>query len=105
MEVVITPSKKKDKKYDANIKTKDSNKTISFGAKGMKDYTLHSPDERDERKKNYISRHKKREDWTKSGADTAGFYSKHLLWNKPTFNESFKDLKRRFPSIQLTYKI
>ena len=102
MEVVITPSKKKDKKYDANIKTKDSNKHISFGAKGYEDFTTHQDPKRKDR---YISRHKKREDWTKSGADTAGFYSKHLLWNKPTFNESFKDLKRRFPSIQLTYKI
>ena len=102
MEVVITPSKKKDKKYDANIKTKDSNKHISFGAKGYEDFTTHQDPKRKDR---YISRHKKREDWTKSGADTAGFYSRHLLWNKPTFNESFKDLKRRFPSIQLTYKI
>ena len=102
MEVAITPSKKKDKKYDANIKTKDSNKHISFGAKGYEDFTTHQDPKRKDR---YISRHKKREDWTKSGADTAGFYSKHLNWNKPTFNESFKDLKRRFPSIQFTYKI
>ena len=32
IEVIITPSKKKDNKYDANIKTRDTNKNISFGA-------------------------------------------------------------------------
>ena len=34
MEVVIRPSKKKDKKFDAVI---DNKKVVSFGAKGMKD--------------------------------------------------------------------
>ena len=34
METTITKSKKKDKKFDANIKTKDSEKNISFGASG-----------------------------------------------------------------------
>ena len=102
MEVIITPSKKKDKKYDANIKTRDSNKTISFGANGYEDYTTHQDPKRKER---YISRHKKREDWTKSGIDSAGFYSKHLLWNKPSFKDSFKDLKSKYPSIQFTYKM
>ena len=31
---------------------------------------------------NGISTLPKREDWTRSGMDTAGFYAKHLLWNK-----------------------
>ena len=26
-------------------------------------------------------------DWTKSGAKGAGFYNKHVLWNKPTEKE------------------
>ena len=49
MEVVITPSKKKDKKYDANIKTKDTNKNISFGDKGYEDFTTHQDTKRKER--------------------------------------------------------
>ena len=105
MEVIITPSKKKDNKYDANIKTNDTNTNISFGAKGMKDYTLHTPNERDERKNIYIRRHKKRADWTKSGIDSAGFYNKHVLWNKPTFKDQFNDLKSKYHSINVTYEM
>ena len=101
MEVTITKSKKKDKKFDANIKSKGSDKNISFGASGYSDFTKHKDEKRKER---YIARHKKNENWTKSGIDTAGFYSKHLLWNENSFDKSFKDLKKKFPSITFTYK-
>ena len=101
MEVTITKSKKKHKKFDANIKTKDSENNISFGASGYSDFTKHKDEKRKDR---YISRHKKNEDWNKSGIDTAGFYSKHLLWNKDSFDKSFKSLKNKFPSIKSAYK-
>ena len=58
MEVVITKSKKPDKKYDARI---DGTKTVSFGQKGASDFTKHKNTDRKER---YIDRHKAREDWT-----------------------------------------
>ena len=96
MEVVIKKSNKKDKKYDARI---DGKKTVSFGAKGYTDYTL-SKDK--DKKEAYIARHKKNEDW--SDPETAGFYAKHLLWNKPTFQASFKDLKSKFKTINFTLK-
>ena len=96
MEVVINKSNKKDKKYDATI---DGKKAISFGAKGYSDFTL-SKDK--DKKDAYIARHKKNENW--SDPETAGFYAKHLLWNKPTFKESFKDLKSKFKTIKFTYK-
>ena len=38
-------------------------------------------------KKRYIDRHKKNEDWTKTGAKSAGFYKKHVLWNKPILKQ------------------
>ena len=38
MEVVLTKSKKPDKKYDARI---DGTKTITFGQKGASDFTKH----------------------------------------------------------------
>ena len=101
MEVTITKSKKKDKKFDANIKTKDSEKNISFGASGYSDFTKHKDEKRKDR---YISRHKKHENWNKSGLDTAGFYSTHLLWNNNSFDKSFKDLKNKFPSVNFVYK-
>jgi len=101
MEVTITKSKKKDKKFDANIKGKGSEKNISFGAAGYSDFTRHKDEQRKDR---YISRHKKREDWTKTGIDTSGFYSKHLLWNKDTFDKSLKDLTKRYPSVKFMYR-
>ena len=66
---------------------------IYFGAAGMSDFTKHK-DER--RKELYINRHKARENWEKLGIDTPGFWSRWLLWNKPTINESYADIKRRF---------
>ena len=67
MEVVITKSKKPDKKYDARI---DGTKTVSFGQKGASDYTKHK---NTYRKEINIYRHKKKEGWTKTGAKSDGF--------------------------------
>ena len=68
-------------------------KTIHFGQKGASDFTINK---NPNRKANYIARHKKREDWTKSGIKTAGFWSKHLLWNLPTLQSSIKDTENKF---------
>jgi hypothetical protein len=85
-----------DKKYKVVIERDGREKTVHFGASGYKDYTLFSPLEREARKKNYLSRHKSREDWTASGIDTAGFWSRWVLWNLPTVSASLADTKRRF---------
>ena len=90
MEIVLTKSKKKDKKYDAVI---DGKKTISFGQAGASDFTHHKDEQR---KLRYINRHKNNENWNKSGIDTAGFWSKWLLWNLPTIKQSYDDIKKRF---------
>jgi hypothetical protein len=37
-EIVIRPSKKRDKKFDAQL---PDGKVVSFGAKGYSDFTLH----------------------------------------------------------------
>ena len=88
MEIVITKPTNKNKKIDAIV---DGNK-ISFGAVGYSDYTIHKDPERKER---YIARHAKREDWNKSGLKTAGYWSKHLLWNKDTLRKSIDDISRK----------
>ena len=99
MEVVITKSKNSSKKkYDARI---DGTKTVSFGEKGASDFTKHKNTYRKER---YIDRHKKNEDWNKSGAKAAGFYSKHVLWNKPTLKESVDDINKRFKKLNIKMK-
>ena len=95
-EIVISKSKNKNKKFDAVINGK---KTISFGATGYSDFTKHKDDERKER---YIDRHKKNEDWT--DFNTAGFYAKNILWNKPTIEASIKDTDKRFKNITIRYK-
>ena len=83
-------SDKPEKKY--YIITK-SEKKIYFGAAGYSDMTQHK---NEGRKNRYILRHEKNEDWTKSGIDTAGFWSRWLLWHKPTIKESYEDIKKRF---------
>ena len=98
MEIVITKSKKSDKKYDARI---DGTKTVSFGQKGASDFTKHKDKDR---KESYIARHKKNENWNASGAKTAGFYSKHVLWNKKTLKESVDDINKRFKSLNAKMK-
>ena len=99
MEIVITKSKNSSKKkYDARI---DGSKTVSFGQKGASDFTKHKDKDRKER---YIDRHKKNENWNASGAKTAGFYSKHVLWNKKTLKESVDDINKRFKSLNVKMK-
>ena len=90
---VLSKSDKKDKKYKVVVEKDNKKKTIHFGAKGMSDYTKNKDPAR---KSNYESRHKAREDWTKSGITTAGFWAKHILWNKPTIDESVKSTEKRF---------
>ena len=99
----LLPSTNKTKKlmaifYDGNQKKV---KTTHFGSAGMLDFTKHPKDVRDQRKKAYITRHEKRENWNEP--TTAGALSKHLLWNLPTLEASWKDYKKRF-GIKKLYK-
>lgn len=90
----LSKSKRKNKQYQVILFDKQDNKkkTVHFGSP-MESY----PDHKDpDRKASYLSRHKKREDWNKSGIGTAGFWSRWMLWNKPTIQESIKDIERRF---------
>ena len=93
-EYVLKKSDKPNKKFV--ILMNDGKMKHYFGQAGAKDFTLHDPQIRDSRKRAYIQRHKSREDWTKSGIHTSGFWSKHLLWNKPTIEESIKDTEKKF---------
>jgi len=64
---------------------------VPFGAAGYEDYTMHGDKER---KKLYLKRHKKREDW--NDPKSAGALSRYILWNKPTLEASIKDYVKRF---------
>jgi hypothetical protein len=83
-------SDKPDKKFYIITST---GKKVYFGSAGMSDYTIHKDDER---KLRYIKRHSANENWGKSGINTAGFWSRWYLWNLPTLEASYKDIKKRF---------
>lgn len=99
--ISIKRSPKKDKKYVAtfSMERKGSSprrKRVHFGAKGYQNYGGVGKDRHlsMERKRRYIARHRKREDWSKP--DTAGSLSRYILWNKETFSDSVRDYRRRF---------
>ena len=60
---------------------------VNFGRKGYSDYTIHKDRER---MKRYLTRHRKRENWTRAGARTAGFWSRWLLWSEPNFQAALR---------------
>jgi hypothetical protein len=74
--------------FDASGETKL--KTIHFGAYGMSDYTIHKDPAR---KARYINRHKARENF--ADIFTAGFWSRWILWNKPTLRQSITDTEKK----------
>ena len=96
MRILITPSDKPTKKFEARI---DGKKSIHFGQAGASDFTIHKDTER---KNRYLDRHSKNEDW--HNPLTAGFYARWLLWNKPTLKDSIADTNRQFPNLNIIYK-
>ena len=82
-------SDKPNKKYYVIT---NNNKKVYFGQAGASDFTIHKDEARKQR---YIKRHNN-ENWTKSGIDTPGFWSRWLLWHLPTIKDSYNDIKRRF---------
>ena len=86
-------SRRPEKKWDAIfIKEDGKEKSVSFGAAGMSDYTKHK---NATRKQRYIQRHSGMgEHW--SQPDTPGALSRWILWNKKTLRASVADFKRRF---------
>jgi len=81
--------------------TTPTGKKVHFGSAGMSDYTKHKDPARKQR---YISRHagnkdgttSRRENWTKSGKNTPGFWSRWLLWGEPTLQGSINKIKQKF---------
>lgn len=92
MEVTLSPSTRKGKKWV--VKSKSPRMTVHFGQKGASDYTIHKDKKR---KELYIARHDTgRENWTRTGLNTPGFWSRWLLWNKPSLEAAKKDIEERF---------
>ena len=83
MEVVIKRSHNPEKKYDAII---NGTKTISFGAAGYSDYTIHKDDKR---KELYIKRHSN-EDWSRRNVASPAWLSRWILWEKKKIPEAIR---------------
>ena len=95
------------------------NKTIDFGAEGYSDYTLHKDSKR---MRFYVQRHggvlpkqiktitnlneihkqmlkikiSTKENWGKNGIDTAGFWSRWLLWSQPNIKNAKQFIETKF---------
>ena len=83
------------KKYKVVVEKEGRTHTIHFGDSTMKDYTLFSAVERAARKRAYLARHERREDW--NDPTTAGFWSRHILWGThPSVSENLKWVRGAF---------
>ena len=112
----LSKSPKSDKKF--RIVT-PSGRSIDFGAKGYSDFTLHK---NPQRMRLYVQRHGGRipnnvlkesnnstiikrmlhvksstkENWSQSGLDTAGFWSRWLLWSFPDLLSAKQYISKTF---------
>ena len=68
-------------------------KHVDFGQKGYSDYTLHKDPVRMER---YVQRHQRmHENWTYAGRYSAGFWSRWLLWSKPSMKSAISVVRKK----------
>ena len=93
IDVVIQRSKNPKKKYDAIF---NGNKTISFGASGYEDYTIHKDDKRRE---NYIKRHGN-EDWGRGNIEYAAWLSRYILLEKPTLESAVRNVNSMYRDVR-----
>lgn len=89
--VSIKPSTAKGKKMTAVFNIDGKKKTVHFGASGYSDYTIHRDEDR---KKRYITRHKKNENW--NDPSKPGTLSRYILWEHKNKQTAIKLYKKRF---------
>ena len=91
--VQLNKSQVSGKKYTAVFYDDDRKKirTTHFGSAGMSDYTKHKDDER---KQNYLDRHRANENW--SDYKSAGALSRWILWNKTSISASYNDYLKKY---------
>jgi hypothetical protein len=91
--IKIEKSTKPEKKYMAIFENCENRreKITHFGSAGAEDYTIHKDPER---KKRYLDRHRKNENW--NDPTSAGSLSRWVTWNKTSLRASIIDYKRRF---------
>ena len=95
--IIIQKSHNQNKKYDAIV---NGDKSISFGAAGYSDYTLHKDPVR---KQNYIKRHSS-EDWSRNNLLSPAWLSRFILWEKPSLEEAVKNANLKHKYVHFVLK-
>jgi len=90
MKILLTKSPNTEKKFRVVL---ENGRSVNFGAKGYQDFTQHKDPNR---MRLYIIRHRSRENWSRSGIATAGFWSRWLLWSKPSLKEAIQYMNKKF---------
>ena len=87
MKIILKKSNRKNKKFV--VEMPEYGHMHHFGDSRYEDFTTHG---NDKRKSSYLARHWK-ENWTKANIHSPAFWSRHLLWNKPSIKASIRTLK------------
>jgi len=90
MNILLKKSPLSQKKFRVVL---ENGTHVDFGAKGYQDFTQHKDPAR---MRLYVIRHSKRENWKRSGINTAGFWSRWLLWSKPSLPEAIRFMNKKF---------
>jgi hypothetical protein len=110
MKVLLYKSPKSNKKYRVTL---PNGRSVDFGGKGYSDYTIHK---NPLRMRLYVQRHggnvpsptgdvqnkllkvtkSNKEDWSLGGVNTAGFWSRWLLWSYPSIEGARRLMKKKF---------
>ena len=97
MDVVISKSDNKNKKYKAVI---DGRKTIHFGHSQYQDFTTHNDSKR---RDNYIARTSK-QDHSKQNIASPAWMSRFILWEKPTLKGAVESANKKYKDINIKLK-
>lgn len=88
--IVLKKNPNPKKKWEVTF---PNGKKVRFGARGYSDYTLHKDAKR---MKRYLRRHAGMgENWGPSGKHTAGWWSRWLLWSKPSMRAAKKLVSKK----------
>ena len=94
--VSIKPATNDKYKYTALFT--DPKKTTHFGQAGANDYLIYSKQSKtiaDEKRKLYLARHEKNENW--SDPTSAGSLSRYLLWGRSaSLKQNIIEFKKKF---------
>ena len=91
MQVSLRKSPKPLKKWRVTF---ENGTHVDFGQKGYSDFTLHKDPVR---MKRYVKRHSGMgETWSRKGMYTPGFWSRWLLWSRPSLEGAKGFMKTKF---------